>query len=509
VAVGLGVRPSQTRILDYVLGIFTVAASGLTLLSTLAAFRFSGFWPTCTSNILFYRGQARFSDLKVLEPFVGLPNAISGTIYYQPPFTLPFIDAMLRFQPAFDGWLGLGALYEFAGRLLPAGQLDSCQPIPLTGDVFPLALIGAIAIGLLTWRFFVPDKSANLRVALAGTTALGFLITIALVEYYTIVLFIVAVILLTRALISLLRKQLIPRWTVLVIVATNYPFVFAVDRGNLDTVAVAFLAGAAVLLTANRVTQVQKNLAAAALGFAVVLKLWPFYLAGALFRSRCGWGPWLTLGGTTALLVGLSAVYLSPYEVFVAWPLNLSQQDDLHSYWYLVFNYTIFGGLWYATVMVAGEQSLSVVQDFFGPLQGILVLLAPFLAMAVFLLRGPFHVIAGLSTTIFLMFTAASPPYRITVFVIIFGLQVHALTKMHGPPARIELVITFLLGLIIAPTYLWSLPGLTSLGVAPSGTLVGAVLLLALFAAFVRAWFTYRHAPTRWDTAAEEVEVTP
>jgi len=507
-AVGLGARPSQTRILDHVLGIFTVAASGLTLLSTLAVFRFSGFWPTCTSNILFYRGQARFSDLRVLESFVGLPNAISGTIYYQPPLTLPFVDAMVRLQPALDGWLGLGTLYGFAGRLLPPGQLDSCQPIPLAGDVFPVALAGAIAIGLLTWRFFVPDKTSKTRAALAVTTSLGFLITIALVEYYAIVLFALAVILLTRAFVAFLRKQTIPRWTVLVIIATNYPFVFAVDRGNLDTVAVAFLACAAVLLAAKRVTQVQKNLAAAALGVAVALKLWPFFLAGALFRSRCGWGPWLALGGTTALLFALSAMYLSPYEVFVAWPLNLSQQGDLHSSWFLVFNYTIFGGLWYTTVMLAGEQSLSTVQDFFGPMQGILVFLAPFIAMAIFLLRGPFHIIAGLSTTFFLMFTALAPPYRITILVIIFGLQVHALTKSHESPARIELVITFLLGLIIAPTYLWSLPGLTALGVAPSGTLVGALLLLVLFAAFVRAWFTYRHSPPQRETAPEETAVT-
>lgn len=135
--------------------------------------------------------------------------------------------------------------------------------------------------------------------------------------------------------------------------------------------------------------------------------------------------------------------------------------------------------------MIGGSELLETLRPLWLGTQGWLVSIAQFAAFAVLLLKRLFWRTLGLATCLSLLFITSAPPYRVAILLVVAGLLVHHLSTRQSRPSRLEMLAVTLLGLVIAPTYLRSLPGITPLGVAPSGTLVGSLLLTALTVIYV------------------------
>ena len=464
----------------------TVPLAVMTVLSSLAAMRFSGFWPTCTSNILFYRGSARFSDLLSVVNSADSPDPYSTGFEY-PPGSLALIKLLSILSAEAPPETGFAWLYGYIGDSVPQTLVENCQTGELLWSHILTVIIGAVTVALLMYWFFGAILAIRKRVMAAIITGLLFAVCFALVEIYSIVLLVVGLL----SLLSLWLFRSEARWTPIYafipLLATAYPVVYGVDRGNLD-VFVLLLVTAFAASQVYAQTRVATFIGAALLGVAVAIKLWPIFLSGALFRRKPNW---VSLLGFAAAVVLTSALGVTLFEL--SWPATITQfaealarnRDAVTSDWNLLFNYTWSAGLSYLLILVSGPELLQAVRPMWLGVQGWLVIISQLAAVAVLLMRRPLWQTYGLASSISLLFTTFAPPYRVAILLVAAGLLVRHLSLVNYPPRKLELFALSLLGLTIAPTYLWSLPGLTPLGVAPSGTLVGSLLLSALTITYV------------------------
>ena len=458
-----------------------VSISLMALVSPLASIRFSGFWPTCTSNILFYRGSARFSDLWVLLTTSASSDPYANGFEY-PPGSLPlirFFESIWREAPP---QTGIVWLYNATGSAVPQDPMQSCLTEPLLWAHLALVSCGLVAVVMLMYWLFSAGYGTSFRWTVALVSGAVYLLAFSALEMYSAVLFVSG----CWALIGLwlIRKgRRIPTAILLVpLIATAYPIVFGVDRGNLDVVILPLLVAFAVIMTTSQ-RRSTDCLAAAFLGVAVAIKLWPVFLIGALFRRRARWEMLaafslslvaVTLLGTNVVSDRWIQVGLQFVDVFSG------SGSAVTSNWNLAFNYTWGAGLSYLVVMTGGQEALDSLRPLWLGIQQFLILMAPILAAMVFFLRRPFWQLFALASSLFLVLTSFAPPYRVTILVIAAGLMVRHFRLTGQVPQRLDLLVATFLGLSIAPTYLWTLPGITPLGVAPSGTLIGAIVLLTL-----------------------------
>lgn len=463
-----------------------ISISVMTVVSSLAAVRFSGLWPTCTSNILFYRGAARFSDLLSVFGSIKAGDPYSTGFEY-PPGSLPLIRLLGLLNGEVPPQSGIAWLYDYVGRAIPQEPISSCQPEALLWAHLVLILFGALTVALLMYWFFATGLGSRERVVLAITTGALFGLCMALIEFYTIVLLIVGM----TSLVSLwlLRNRLtrLPVYVFVLLLATSYPVVYGVDRGNLDVVVLLLVAAFAASQVLSRPSWTMYG-GTALLGVAVAIKLWPVFLVGALFRRGS-----MVLSLTVFLVAMTMTSLLGTFLFSLDVPTTASQFIDaltrnrgaVTSDWNLLFNYTWGAGLSYLVIMIGGTELLETLRPMWLGLQGWLVIFAQFAAFAVLLLKRPLWQTFGLASCLSLLFITFAPPYRVAILLVAAGLLVHHLSTRQSRPDRLEMLAVTLLGLVIAPTYLWSLPGITPLGVAPSGTLVGSLLLATLTVIYV------------------------
>ena len=463
-----------------------ISISVMTVVSSLAAIRFSGFWPTCTSNQLFYRGAARFSDLLSVFGSLNAANPYSTGFEY-PPGSLPVIRLLAGLTGEVPPQSGIAWLYDYVGSAIPQEPISSCQPEALLWAHLVLILFGALTVALLMYWFFATELSSRERAALAVVTGVLFGFCMALIELYTIVLLVVG----TTSLASLwlLRNRVtrLPVYVFVLLLATSYPVVYGVDRGNLDVVVLLLVAAFAASQALSHRKWAMCG-GTALLGVAVAIKLWPVFLVGALFRRGS------TVLSLTVFLASIAVTSLLGTLLFsLDVPTTASQlitaltrnSGAVTSDWNLLFNYTWGAGLSYLVIMIGGSELLETLRPLWLGTQGWLVIIAQFAAFAVLLLKRPFWQTFGLASCLSLLFITFAPPYRVAILLVAAGLLVHHLSTRQSRPSRLEMLAVTLLGLVIAPTYLWSLPGITPLGVAPSGTLVGSLLLTALTVIYV------------------------
>lgn len=96
------------------------------------------------------------------------------------------------------------------------------------------------------------------------------------------------------------------RWWVAVVVLTSYPLLFELQRLNVEIVLVALVAASVWLFASGRAYP-----AAAVLGLAIALKLYPFIFLG-LFVARRQWRPVLLALGVATAVYTFSLAVLGP-----------------------------------------------------------------------------------------------------------------------------------------------------------------------------------------------------
>lgn len=278
-------------------------------------------------------------------------------------------------------------------------------------------------------------------------------------------------------------------WWVIPFLATSYPVVYAVDRGNLDVLAFVLIAVVVAVWQSPRLGRTRPHIAAVLVAIAVTIKLWPVYLLGWFVRRRNAWGL-LTFGIASAVMLVIGSALVDMTVIDSTQQLlgrMGTRSDSFENEWLLVFNRTAFSVPGYLIAAIGGLDAWQAAAHVWAPVQQILAQLISIIAMVLMALPVRLWVRFGLASAAVVSFSFSSSPYRLAVIVIAAALVARYLIEHPGLADRRIGWLAVLLGLNVAPLYLWSWPGLSPLGVDPSDTLIGSVLMLALLVLF--GWF--------------------
>lgn len=436
---------TSPAIFGFVLGVLYVFAGFLTV-------RQFG-WERPVSYALLFDPNSRFSDTTSLVTLFREGGMYDRGFQY-PPGAVPLVESLGRL--AFD-------------------QMGLAQIVA-----------AAIAMGILVGVLMFNDASRIERVAAGGLAAVStYLITDSHAQF-TGALMLVGAATAACAVLQLVLNLPIPRLVLIPAVASSYPLVFSVDRGNLETYAFAAAALSAAVAFGARKSGLAGVIGGVLFGVAVAAKVLPVVLVGAQ-RGRqrvvvfCG-GAFVALAAMSVW--GLSLVHRSPGEALSAMAGNNASSPEGYA-WSLFYHRGVTQGLVYALVELRGFDGMqAVITPVAGylPLVGVPVLLA--VIAAGFILPGPSWMRYATAASAMVLFANANVVYRASFLSI--GLVLW-LAAMARPNACQEPVIAALFAAALSPYAFGSV--MTPLGfAAPSDTLFGTLAVLALFAYLTWRW---------------------
>ena len=466
-----------------------------------------GMRASCLPSVLFFRSN-RFSDQSLMLEVAHASRPYDLGLQY-PPGAL----VVWKFVSATPDWLfrwsGLDWLQSHPLLLgFGASAEQFCQlglPDLVSPEVMPLAIAGGLELAFIAAFFMFPAERVSLRALTAICIVIGVLLITALLDWYALVLAVVATIALLALVVQVVSARRLPSVVFAPLIASMYPVIFAIDRGNIDVYVFLFVAIFIVLFTQARRPFLAVHISAIVLACAIVIKIFPLFLIGLFFRKRS-----LRRGVITVTVSVIAMYYLSLLgtsegflEPLVGMRRNLTPDKGscgvaCDPEWGLMYGRSFLAFIQFVGITISGENRFNELYLLLAPQWAKISLVAVVVGATILSRRRlPLWVALGLATSLVMVFNTGGGVYRLSLVLIsaavmIWQLQKPSVSKVTLPltgvartarPAAAHYLVVFLMGLSVAPFYVGRIPP-SLLGAAPKDTLYGSGFLIVLVVIF-------------------------
>ena len=409
-------------------------------------------------NGLLFGPSARFSDLRDL-----ISAGLSGHPYGQ------VIDGVATAGPSYPP--GLFALTRILVEFSEVGAQRA------------LILATGLAIALLAGPIMCAALSRKHQWA-AGAIALGMtILTAEMLEWYCVLLMTVAAALTLLLVLSVRREAALTVIGLPILLGASFPVAFAIDRMNVDVVIFQLMTLALLMLRRGH-----GNVAAAAFGAAVAVKIYPLYFAildyserGRIRRAVIAAGT-----GVTVTTLGLLGMDYSIQEAVSGFNRSVV---------YFEQNYIIASsGMPYGASLLTAvrilyrESGHTDVNAFTASIYPMWktwspILLGVLAAMTVFL-RTSAWCRMMVMTCALLALSPNTGMYRATMILIPVAMWIGHLTlrRFQQRATRLEWLLSIFVGVGLAPLTFWEVMGFESTVNVTSQTLLAPFVYLAVLA---------------------------
>ncbi|MCX6391055.1 MAG: hypothetical protein NTX95_00960 [Actinobacteria bacterium] len=405
---------------------------------------------------LLFTPLARFSDLTDLIAF-----AVSGFPYGR------VVDGVATGGPAYPP-----GTFVFM-RIL--GELSEVSA------VYTVVLMAGAAVAVLAGPVLCAAFNRRKRWAAATIGFSTTLLTSFTLDFYGTLLVGVSAALLLILAMSVRWNSISHIVGIPMMLGACYPIAFGIDRMNLDVIVFALVALAILLLRRGN-----GNWAAAALGAAIAMKVYPLYFAVADVNDR---GRTVRLliavtAGITFTLAGFMTMHYSPYEAKGGFDNSIAFFEEHYIIGSIGMEHS--GSLFTAIKITYRESVNTSLHLFATSMYSHWRMWSPValgsLAALTLILRLPPWCRLMVMTSALLVLAPSSGMYRATMVLIPVAMWMGYLALRGGqkPSTRLELLLAALIGIGLAPLTLWRVAGFPAPNDITSESLLAPMIFSAI-----------------------------